>query len=223
MASVSIPSAILSPPLPTDVMTQPGYIAPVVQPYVEQSVLVPMGNVGGQVQVPQPTVSLTQQASSASSQQAVVEVTMLNITIHLESSNYTTVNVCGELIPSMLVFRWKLMFQITFFLQQNVMPMWGPCCHWLFCWEVSVPLTGKKPVNTSLLASTVEYFAISVKNPQLIAFEILSFCPFPAALMLLGRISIVFVFCIGLPSAHSVSKTVAAWRIVATCISRKDG
>lgn len=75
MASVSIPSAILSPPLPTDVMTQPGYIAPVVQPYVEQSVLVPMGNVGGQVQVPQPTVSLTQQASSASSQQAVVEGT----------------------------------------------------------------------------------------------------------------------------------------------------
>uniref|UniRef100_A0A8C3KW43 non-specific serine/threonine protein kinase n=1 Tax=Chrysolophus pictus TaxID=9089 RepID=A0A8C3KW43_CHRPC len=81
VASVSIPSAILSPPLPTDVMTQPGYIAPVVQPYVEQNVLVPMGSVGGQVQVPQPTVSLAQQASSASSQQAVVEVTMLNITI----------------------------------------------------------------------------------------------------------------------------------------------
>uniref|UniRef100_A0A8C3KWI6 non-specific serine/threonine protein kinase n=1 Tax=Chrysolophus pictus TaxID=9089 RepID=A0A8C3KWI6_CHRPC len=75
VASVSIPSAILSPPLPTDVMTQPGYIAPVVQPYVEQNVLVPMGSVGGQVQVPQPTVSLAQQASSASSQQAVVEGT----------------------------------------------------------------------------------------------------------------------------------------------------
>ncbi|POI33639.1 hypothetical protein CIB84_002609 [Bambusicola thoracicus] len=58
VASVSIPSAILSPPLPTDVMTQPGYIAPVVQPYVEQSVLVPMGNVGGQVQVPQPTMEI---------------------------------------------------------------------------------------------------------------------------------------------------------------------
>ncbi|XP_065598626.1 serine/threonine-protein kinase WNK1 isoform X4 [Cyrtonyx montezumae] len=75
VASVSIPSAILSPPLPTDVMTQPGYIAPVVQPYVEQNVLVPMGSVGGQVQVPQPAVSLAQQASSASSQQAVVEGT----------------------------------------------------------------------------------------------------------------------------------------------------
>uniref|UniRef100_A0A803YHS1 WNK lysine deficient protein kinase 1 n=1 Tax=Meleagris gallopavo TaxID=9103 RepID=A0A803YHS1_MELGA len=75
VASVSIPSAILSPPLPTDVMTQPGYIAPVVQPYVEQNVLVPMGSVGGQVQVPQTTVSLAQQASSASSQQAVVEGT----------------------------------------------------------------------------------------------------------------------------------------------------
>ncbi|NXJ06207.1 WNK1 kinase, partial [Odontophorus gujanensis] len=75
VASVSIPSAILSPPLPTDVMTQPGYIAPVVQPYVEQNVLVPMGSIGGQVQVPQPSVSLAQQASSASSQQAVVEGT----------------------------------------------------------------------------------------------------------------------------------------------------
>lgn len=79
VASVSVPSAVLSPPLPTDVVAQPGYLAPVVQPYVEQNVLVPMGNLGGQVQVPQPTVSLAQQASSASSQQAVVEVIMLNI------------------------------------------------------------------------------------------------------------------------------------------------
>ncbi|KAM6425563.1 serine/threonine-protein kinase WNK1 isoform 1-T1 [Rhynochetos jubatus] len=73
VASVSIPSAVLSPPLPTDAMAQPGYLAPVVQPYVEQNVLVPMGSLGGQVQVPQPTVSLAQQASSASSQQAVLE------------------------------------------------------------------------------------------------------------------------------------------------------
>ncbi|NWX51878.1 WNK1 kinase, partial [Steatornis caripensis] len=75
VASVSIPSAVLSPPLPTDAMAQPGYLAPVVQPYVEQNVLVPMGSLGGQVQVPQPTMSLAQQASSASSQQAVLEGT----------------------------------------------------------------------------------------------------------------------------------------------------
>ncbi|NWR58393.1 WNK1 kinase, partial [Bucorvus abyssinicus] len=73
VASVSIPSAVLSPPLPTDAMAQPGYLPPVVQPYVEQNVLVPMSSLGGQVQVPQPTVSLAQQASSASSQQAVLE------------------------------------------------------------------------------------------------------------------------------------------------------
>ncbi|XP_021245267.1 serine/threonine-protein kinase WNK1 [Numida meleagris] len=121
VASVSIPSAILSPPLPTDVMTQPGYIAPVVQPYVEQNVLVPMGGVGGQVQVPQPTVSLAQQASSASSQQAVVE--------------------------------------------QNVMPMWGPCCHWLFCWEgtqgasqtaPSESLPSTQPAQSTPLASSLD-------------------------------------------------------------------
>ncbi|KAF1458667.1 Serine/threonine-protein kinase WNK1, partial [Pygoscelis antarcticus] len=75
VASVSIPSAVLSPPLPTDAMAQSGYLAPVVQPYVEQNVLVPMGSLGGQVQVPQPSVSLAQQASSASSQQAVLEGT----------------------------------------------------------------------------------------------------------------------------------------------------
>ncbi|NXJ59684.1 WNK1 kinase, partial [Rostratula benghalensis] len=75
VASVSIPSAVLSPPLPTDAMAQPGYLAPVVQPYVEQNVLVPMGSLGGQVQVPQPTVSLAPQASSTSSQQAVMEGT----------------------------------------------------------------------------------------------------------------------------------------------------
>ncbi|NXC59656.1 WNK1 kinase, partial [Aleadryas rufinucha] len=75
VASASIPSAVLSPPLPTDAMAQPGYLAPVVQPYGEQNVLVSMGSLGGQVPVPQPPVSLAQQASSASSQQAVVEGT----------------------------------------------------------------------------------------------------------------------------------------------------
>ncbi|XP_071624412.1 serine/threonine-protein kinase WNK1 isoform X16 [Heliangelus exortis] len=75
VASVSIPSAVLSPPLPADAMAQPGYLAPVAQPYVEQNVLVPMGSLGGQVQVPQPTVSLAQQLSSAPSQQAVMEGT----------------------------------------------------------------------------------------------------------------------------------------------------
>ncbi|NXB37345.1 WNK1 kinase, partial [Eulacestoma nigropectus] len=75
VASASIPSAVLSPPLPTDAMAQPGYLAPVVQPYGEQNVLVSVGSLGGQVQVPQPPVSLAQQASSASSQQAVAEGT----------------------------------------------------------------------------------------------------------------------------------------------------
>ncbi|XP_062472605.1 serine/threonine-protein kinase WNK1 isoform X6 [Pezoporus occidentalis] len=75
VASVSIPSAVLSPPLPADAMAQTGYLAPAVQPYVEQNVLVPMGSLGGQVQVPQPTVSLAQPASSASSQQAGLEGT----------------------------------------------------------------------------------------------------------------------------------------------------
>uniref|UniRef100_A0A8B9VYM2 non-specific serine/threonine protein kinase n=1 Tax=Anas zonorhyncha TaxID=75864 RepID=A0A8B9VYM2_9AVES len=121
VASVSVPSAVLSPPLPTDVVAQPGYLAPVVQPYVEQNVLVPMGNLGGQVQVPQPTVSLAQQASSASSQQAVVE--------------------------------------------QNVMPMWGPCCHWLFCWEgtqgvsqtaPSESLPSTQPAQSTPLASSMD-------------------------------------------------------------------
>ncbi|NWX29305.1 WNK1 kinase, partial [Notiomystis cincta] len=75
VASASIPSAVLSPPLPTDAMAQSGYLAPVVQPYGEQNVLVSMSSLGGQVQVPQPPVTLAQQASSASSQQAVVEGT----------------------------------------------------------------------------------------------------------------------------------------------------
>ncbi|XP_038011479.1 serine/threonine-protein kinase WNK1 isoform X3 [Motacilla alba alba] len=75
VASASIPSAVLSPPLPTDAMAQSGYLAPVVQPYGEQNVLVSMGSLGGQAQAAQPPVSLAQQASSASSQQAVVEGT----------------------------------------------------------------------------------------------------------------------------------------------------
>ncbi|KAM6306733.1 LOW QUALITY PROTEIN: serine/threonine-protein kinase WNK1-like [Podargus strigoides] len=120
VASVSVPSTVLSPPLPADAMAQPGYLAPVpVQPYVEQNVLVPMGSLGGQVQVSQPTMSLAQQASSASSQQVVLE--------------------------------------------QNVMPMWGPCCH--CCWEgtqgvsqtaPSETLPATQPAQSTPLASSMD-------------------------------------------------------------------
>ncbi|KAF2979736.1 hypothetical protein EK904_012760 [Melospiza melodia maxima] len=66
VASASIPSAVLSPPLPTDAMAQSGYLAPVVQPYGEQNVLVSMGSLGGQAQVAQPpgTQGVSQTAAS---------------------------------------------------------------------------------------------------------------------------------------------------------------
>uniref|UniRef100_A0A8C9MNT0 non-specific serine/threonine protein kinase n=1 Tax=Serinus canaria TaxID=9135 RepID=A0A8C9MNT0_SERCA len=81
VASASIPSAVLSPPLPTDAMAQSGYLAPVVQPYGEQNVLVSMGSLGGQAQVAQPPVSLPQQASSASSQQTVLSALQLIVAL----------------------------------------------------------------------------------------------------------------------------------------------
>ncbi|XP_077683539.1 serine/threonine-protein kinase WNK1 isoform X5 [Eretmochelys imbricata] len=123
VASVCIPSAVLSPPLPTDALAQPGYLAAMVQPYAEQNILVPLGGLGGQVQVPQPAVSLAQQVSSASSQQGALE--------------------------------------------QNVMPMWGPCCHWLFCWEgtqgasqaapsETVPPAQQHPALTTPLVSSLD-------------------------------------------------------------------
>ncbi|XP_048684897.2 serine/threonine-protein kinase WNK1 isoform X15 [Caretta caretta] len=123
VAPVCIPSAVLSPPLPTDALAQPGYLAAMVQPYVEQNILVPLGGLGGQVQVPQPAVSLAQQVSSASSQQGALE--------------------------------------------QNVMPMWGPCCHWLFCWEgtqgasqaapsETVPPAQQHPALTTPLVSSLD-------------------------------------------------------------------
>uniref|UniRef100_A0A8C0G9Q2 non-specific serine/threonine protein kinase n=1 Tax=Chelonoidis abingdonii TaxID=106734 RepID=A0A8C0G9Q2_CHEAB len=77
VASVRIPSAVLSPPLPADALAQPGYLAAVVQPYVEQNILVPLCGLG-QVQVPQPAVSLAQQVSSASSQQGALEVNVIS-------------------------------------------------------------------------------------------------------------------------------------------------
>ncbi|XP_056656736.1 serine/threonine-protein kinase WNK1 isoform X5 [Monodelphis domestica] len=75
VASVCVPSTVLSPPLPSEALAPSGYLPAVVQPYMEPSVLVPVGGLGGQVQVPQPAMSLAQQAPSAPSQQAALEST----------------------------------------------------------------------------------------------------------------------------------------------------
>ncbi|XP_038962853.1 serine/threonine-protein kinase WNK1 isoform X4 [Rattus norvegicus] len=74
VASVCIHSTVLAPPpMPTEALATQGYFPTVVQPYVESTPLVPMGSVGGQVQVSQPAVSLSQQPPTTSSQQAVLE------------------------------------------------------------------------------------------------------------------------------------------------------
>ncbi|XP_060240064.1 serine/threonine-protein kinase WNK1 isoform X25 [Meriones unguiculatus] len=76
VASVCVHSTVLAPPpMPTEALATQGYFPTVVQPYVESNPLVPMGSVGGQVQVSQPAVSLTQQPPTTSSQQAVLEST----------------------------------------------------------------------------------------------------------------------------------------------------
>ncbi|XP_070309319.1 serine/threonine-protein kinase WNK1 isoform X18 [Odocoileus virginianus] len=75
-ASVCLPSAVLSPPMPAEALAAPGYFPAMVQPYVESSLLVPVGSVGGQVQVSQPAVSLAQ-APTTSSQQAALESTQV--------------------------------------------------------------------------------------------------------------------------------------------------
>ncbi|XP_032328703.1 serine/threonine-protein kinase WNK1 isoform X2 [Camelus ferus] len=74
VASVCLPSTVLSPPLPTEALAAPGYFPTVVQPYVESNLLVSVGSIGGQVQVPQPALSLAQ-APTTSSQQAALEST----------------------------------------------------------------------------------------------------------------------------------------------------
>uniref|UniRef100_A0A670YBD7 non-specific serine/threonine protein kinase n=1 Tax=Pseudonaja textilis TaxID=8673 RepID=A0A670YBD7_PSETE len=70
VASACLPSAVLSPPLPTEALAQPSYLAAVGHPYMEQNVLVSLGSLGGQVQVPQ----------SASTQQTALEGTTPGIT-----------------------------------------------------------------------------------------------------------------------------------------------
>uniref|UniRef100_G1T5N9 non-specific serine/threonine protein kinase n=1 Tax=Oryctolagus cuniculus TaxID=9986 RepID=G1T5N9_RABIT len=123
VASVCIHSTVLSPPMPTEALATPAYFPTVVQPYVESNLLVPVGGIGGQVQVSQPAVSLAQQPPTTSSQQAVLE--------------------------------------------QNEMPMWGPCCHWLFCWESTqgvsqvappepVPVAQPQPPQPPTLVSSID-------------------------------------------------------------------
>ncbi|XP_077871618.1 serine/threonine-protein kinase WNK1 isoform X14 [Ictidomys tridecemlineatus] len=51
--------------------------------------------------------------------------------------------------------------------QQNEMPMWGPCCHWLFCWESTqgvsqvvppepVPVAQSQPTQPVTLVSSID-------------------------------------------------------------------
>ncbi|XP_075408350.1 serine/threonine-protein kinase WNK1 isoform X6 [Tenrec ecaudatus] len=51
--------------------------------------------------------------------------------------------------------------------QQNEMPMWGPCCHWLFCWESTqgvsqvtppepVPTVQPQPTQLTTLVSSID-------------------------------------------------------------------
>uniref|UniRef100_A0A6I8NBR1 non-specific serine/threonine protein kinase n=1 Tax=Ornithorhynchus anatinus TaxID=9258 RepID=A0A6I8NBR1_ORNAN len=72
-ASVCIPSAVLSPPLPPEAGAAPGYLSSGVQPYVDASLSAPLGSLGGQGQVPQPALSVATPTPTPSPQQATSE------------------------------------------------------------------------------------------------------------------------------------------------------
>lgn len=70
--------------MPTEALATPGYFPTVVQPFVESNLLVPVGSIGGQVQVSQPAVSLAQQAPTTSSQQAALEVNGITACLYIK-------------------------------------------------------------------------------------------------------------------------------------------
>ncbi|XP_038623664.1 serine/threonine-protein kinase WNK1 [Tachyglossus aculeatus] len=72
-ASVCVPSAVLSPPLPPEAGAPPGYLSSGVQPYVDANLSAPLGSLGGQGQVPQPALSLATPTPTPSPQQATSE------------------------------------------------------------------------------------------------------------------------------------------------------
>lgn len=70
--------------MPTEALATPGYFPTMVQPFVESNLLVPVGSIGGQVQVSQPAVSLAQQAPTTSSQQAALEVNGITACLYIK-------------------------------------------------------------------------------------------------------------------------------------------
>ena len=95
--------------MPAEALAAPGYFPTVVQPYVESSLLVPVGSIGGQVQVSQPPVSLAQ-APTTSSQQAALEVNGIPACLCLNYM-YNGIKMTKEKhrFPPGLECTWKLL------------------------------------------------------------------------------------------------------------------
>lgn len=114
VASVCIPSAVLSPPMSTEALAPPGYFPTVVQPYVESNFLVPVGSLGGQVQVSQPAVSLAQ-APTTSSQQAALEVNGISACLYVKHTHDGMKITKEKLRFPGLGLTWRL-FQTNFWM-----------------------------------------------------------------------------------------------------------
>lgn len=81
--------------MPTEALATPGYFPTVVQPYMESNPVVPVGSIGGQVQVSQPVVSLAQ-GPTTSSQQAALEVNGISACLHLNIYIYNGIKITEQ-------------------------------------------------------------------------------------------------------------------------------
>ncbi|XP_077808782.1 serine/threonine-protein kinase WNK1 isoform X16 [Macaca mulatta] len=153
--------------------TVPGHVPSAVQAQSQPHGVYPPSSVAqGQSQGQPSSSSLTGVSSSQpiqhpQQQQGIQQTAPPQQTVQYSLSQTSTSSEATTAQPASQPQAPQVLPQVSAGKQQNEMPMWGPCFHWLFCWESTqgvsqvappepVPVAQPQPTQPATLASSID-------------------------------------------------------------------